>query len=102
MHRRTLIATLAILGAFTGLAPLTQAQTEIRYALPHATNVDLTLWNVQGQLVRSLVAEHQAAGWHSVTWDGRDGNGKSMASGIYYYRLETPEFTRTRRLVLIK
>ncbi len=76
--------------------------TEISFALPQASNVDLSIYNVLGQHVRNLVSGHQEAGKHSVTWDGRDNNGNPAASGIYFYRIKADNFTNIRKMTLLK
>ncbi|GAB4323106.1 MAG: hypothetical protein Kow0074_15060 [Candidatus Zixiibacteriota bacterium] len=76
--------------------------TEISFALPQAGRVDLSIYNVLGQHVRSLVNGHMEAGKHTVTWDGRDKNGNVAASGIYFYRIKADEFTDIRKMTLLK
>jgi len=60
--------------------------TEIRYQLPNAGHVSLVIFNITGQTIRTLVDEPKLAGYHSILWDGRDGSGDEVASGIYIYR----------------
>ncbi len=71
--------------------------TQIRYALPQAGRVRLTVYNALGQQVARLVDLRQEAGAYSVTWDARD-----FASGVYYYRLEAGSFREVKKLVLLK
>ena len=76
--------------------------TTIRYTLPEASNVRLTIYNVLGQEVRTLVNAAQSRGVHSVQWDGRDASGRQAATGIYIYRLEAGQFVATRNMVFTK
>ncbi|MCP4568286.1 MAG: T9SS type A sorting domain-containing protein [FCB group bacterium] len=76
--------------------------TTIRYSLAKQAQVNLVVFNVLGQKVRQLVLEKQDVGMHEVVWDGNDNAGYSVATGIYFYRLKTNEFTETRKMVLIK
>lgn len=76
--------------------------TQIRYQLPAATPVTLKVYNAAGQFVRTLADQKQAAGVHDVQWDGRNEAGQIVGSGVYFYRLETPEETHQRRMVLIR
>jgi len=76
--------------------------TLIRYDLPKATGVEITVYNTAGQKVRALAAGRRPAGSHSIAWDGRDGRGEAVASGVYLYRLETPEYGETRKMLLVK
>jgi hypothetical protein len=77
--------------------------TTIRYSIAEAGHVSLRVYNVAGQLVRTLVDEHQAPGRvRPVTWDGRNSAGQSVSSGVYFYKLTTAGFTKTRKMVLLK
>jgi len=81
--------------------------TEIRYQIPAigdqiTSNVNLSLYNVLGKMVRTLVDGKQSLGYYKVIWDGRDENGNPVASGIYFCRLKVGGFTKTRRMVLIR
>ncbi|RMG66714.1 MAG: T9SS C-terminal target domain-containing protein, partial [Calditrichaeota bacterium] len=76
--------------------------TTIVYDIPEATDVQLVIFNALGQRVRLLVHARQQAGRYRVQWDGRDEQGRSVASGIYIYQLHTPDFSRVRRMVLLK
>lgn len=76
--------------------------TTIRYSLPAATDVRLTVYNVVGQQVRVLVAEGQQSGPHSVEWDGRDAVGQVVANGPYLYRLEAGGRTAVQKMLFAK
>ena len=77
--------------------------TTIQYALPTATDVDLTVYNVVGQVVRTLVAEHQSAGRYTVEWDATDASGHSLSAGMYFYRLQAGgEFAEVKKMLLLK
>jgi hypothetical protein len=65
-------------------------------------HVTLQIFDVRGRLVRTLLAAPVAAGAKSVRWDARDDAGRSVATGVYLYRLEAPGFTETRKMLLIK
>lgn len=71
--------------------------TRIEYALPHASHVKLTVHNILGQLVATLVDEIQQPGLKSVQWDAT-----SMASGVYFYRMQSGPFSATRKLLLVR
>ena len=76
--------------------------TSIEYALPEAAQVELVVYDLLGQKVRTLVvAQQQSAGYYRLRWDGRDSMGRAMASGVYLYRLVTPEFVQTRKMTII-
>jgi hypothetical protein len=76
--------------------------TNIHFTLPARTGVRLAVYDVGGQLVSILVDEPRAAGPHSATWNGTNAAGEPVASGIYFYRLETRRETLTRKMILLK
>jgi len=76
--------------------------TTIRYELPDAADVRIEVFNAQGERVRVLVDRHQTAGQHTVSWDGRNSVGQTVATGVYFYRLRAGEFNRTRKMQLLK
>lgn len=78
--------------------------TTIAYDLPEATDVTLTVYNLSGQKVATLVTGKQKAGHYEVEWDGQDESGQAVASGVYLYRLETGKqgFVETRRMMLVR
>ncbi|MBS1272514.1 MAG: Sporulation-specific N-acetylmuramoyl-L-alanine amidase [Candidatus Marinimicrobia bacterium] len=71
--------------------------TKIEYTLPNDSKVRLTVFNLRGEIVRSLVAGYQSAGYHTVEFDASE-----MPSGVYLYRLESPEFTSTKKMSVVK
>ena len=66
------------------------------------TQIILKIYNLCGQLVRTLVDEEKAPGTYKVTWDGKNYSEEAVASGIYFYQLKSKNFTDTKRMVLIK
>ncbi len=76
--------------------------TVISYQLAVSSEVTLKIYNLLGQEVRTLVSGRQNAGVHSVTWDGRNEGGESVASGIYLYRLVAGGKVLTRKMTLVK
>jgi hypothetical protein len=76
--------------------------TTIAYSLPEASHVRLDIYNVKGQLVRTLINGEMPAGMHSVVWDGKDMKNAAVASGVYFYRVSSPKVTQTKRMLLMK
>jgi hypothetical protein len=76
--------------------------TEIRYLLPKGEKVKLTVFDVTGRELKTLVDEDVPAGSHAVRWDGTDRDGRAQASGVYFYRLEAGKYTQTHRMTLLK
>jgi hypothetical protein len=74
--------------------------TAIRYAVPHATSAKLSVYSATGALVRTLRDGKLDPGYYSATWNGRDGSGKFVASGIYLYRLEAGNYSATGKVLL--
>ncbi len=77
-------------------------QTTISFALPTDQNVKLKIYSTRGALVRSLLHGPQLAGMHRAVWNGRDDRGQGVASGVYFYRLETGDGNFTGKMVLTK
>jgi hypothetical protein len=76
--------------------------TMIRYTLPARTSIRLSIFDTHGRLVRTLVDGVADAGVHSATWDGRDDDGASVSSGIYFYRLRVDSRVESRKMLLLK
>ena len=78
------------------------ANTEIRLQLAKAGPVALTIYDVQGRLVRGLWSGLLAAGAHQLSWDGRDEAGRAAATGIFLYRLQSVGQSETRKMLLLR
>jgi hypothetical protein len=65
-------------------------------------NTTLKIYNILGQIVRTLVDEEKAPGNYNVVWDGKDDSGKEVSSGIYFYQLKTADYTFTKKMVLLR
>ncbi|MEL6823187.1 MAG: FlgD immunoglobulin-like domain containing protein, partial [Calditrichota bacterium] len=77
-------------------------QTEIAFQLPDTEFVTLNIFDVTGKLVRTLVRQKLSAGMHKRIWDGTSKSGNPVGSGIYFYRLAASDFTRTKKMMLIR
>ena len=82
-------------------------ETWIPYQLSEASPVSVSIYDMTGKLVRELSLGHQSAGFYNsreraAYWDGKNTLGENVASGVYFYKLETPSFQQTRRLVIMK
>jgi len=76
--------------------------TVLRFSLACEDRVVIDIYSIKGQLVRSLVNGVYGAGVHNVVWNGRDELGRSVSSGIYFYRIRTSEYTGVRKMLLLK
>ena len=76
--------------------------TQIVYQVPESGQVRLVVYNLLGQEVRRLVEGRVSAGFYQAVWDGRDDRGRSVSSGLYFYRMEAEDFSQVRKMVLLK
>lgn len=79
-----------------------RSQTQIRFTLPEAREVTVSVYDITGRKVATLLNQSLRAGPHKVRWDGRSGTGRTLSSGVYLYRVEAGEYSQTRRMVLIR
>ncbi len=77
-------------------------ETTISFALPQDEQTAIKVYNLRGQLVKTLVNDRMEAGEHEVVWSGRDDSGKNVSSGVYFLRMQTSGKTISRKLMLIK
>jgi flagellar hook assembly protein FlgD len=76
--------------------------TTISFSVPDRREVTLRVYDLRGRKVRELLDRTLMPGHYSVQWDGRDGQGARVASGIYLYRLESDQEVITRRMLMVK
>ncbi len=76
--------------------------TNIPYQVITPGEVNLTIYNLQGQRVKSLVSEHRRSGTYRISWDGTDDFQKSVSSGVYVYRLEIGDKIQSRKMILVR
>jgi len=76
--------------------------TTIRFDLPHAGHVRLTVYNIKGELVATLADGHMAEGQKEVIWTAKDDRGRSVTSGVYFYRIAAGDYIETRKMVLLR
>jgi hypothetical protein len=85
-----------------------RGNTEIKFALPRPGRVELSVYNVAGQKVAAPASGDYPAGYHSIRWNGKDGQGRALSNGVYFYRLEAlgqggpGSLTQTKRLIIVK
>jgi len=77
-------------------------ETTIRFSVKEASPVTIEIYNVKGQLVKTLVNDLKEAGNHSVVWNGRDNNNRSVSSGVYFYKMNAGKYSSTRKMILMK
>lgn len=76
--------------------------TKMNYCLPKSEHVRLTVYNMLGQHVRTLVDENKATGHYAAVWDGKDDRGQEVPIGIYLYKLQTEGFIDTKQMLFVK
>lgn len=76
--------------------------TNIVYTLPRDSHVSIRIFDPSGRLLRVLVDEFVEVGRHEVTWDGKDGNGRAVASGVYFCSMEAEGFKETKKMLLLR
>lgn len=76
--------------------------TNFQFSLSKSSHVKIEIFNMIGQKVKVLVDEDMKPGVYSADWNGRDENGNSVSSGIYFYRMQSGEYTDTKKMVLMK
>ncbi len=77
-------------------------ETTISFGLTEAGYTTLNIYNIAGQKIATLVQDELSAGTHSITWDGTTSNGANVASGMYFYRLQSGDYSITNKMVLMK
>jgi len=77
-------------------------ETAIRFVVPQASHVNVTIYNLRGETIRQLVSKNYAAGAHVLSWDGRDDSGRQAASGVYLYQIRTNDYSATQRMLLLR
>jgi flagellar hook assembly protein FlgD len=76
--------------------------TTIEYSVAKASPVELTIYDVRGQGVRTLVRENRLAGKYAAVWDGKNDGGRPISTGVYFCRLEIGSFVSVKKMVLLK
>jgi hypothetical protein len=76
--------------------------TDIQFSVPMASEVRINIYNIQGQLVRTLAQGNYSVGTHRVTWDGKSDAGVDVGTGLYIYRMEGYHFTQAKKMLLMK
>jgi hypothetical protein len=76
--------------------------TQIRFSVPKRTRIELSVYNILGQKVKTLLNEEIEAGNYTSTWNGKDDKGYDVSSGIYFYKLNAKEFSSTKKMLLVR
>ena len=76
--------------------------TEIRFDLPEAGNVNLAIYNLMGQKIRTLSSVNMTPGYHAIIWDGTNDMGSQVATGMYFYSIQSSDFQATKKMLFLK
>jgi hypothetical protein len=76
--------------------------TQIKYELPEASLVKITIYDMMGRIVNNLVSSQQNTGYKSVQWNATNNAGQPVSAGLYLYTIQAGEFIQTRKMVLLK
>jgi hypothetical protein len=76
--------------------------TTITFEIPENSDVTLSIYSINGHLVRELLKSFKSAGTHSCTWNGKDEAGKTVSNGIYLYRISSGQFSQTKKMIFAK
>ena len=78
------------------------SQTTFQYDVAEATSVKIYIYNTLGQLVKTIDRGDNGVGTHTVEWDGKNDDGDTLSSGVYFYQLRTKDFNKTMKMLLVK
>ena len=78
------------------------SQTTFQYDVAEATSVKIYIYNTLGQLVKTIDRGDNGIGTHTVEWDGKNDDGDTLSSGVYFYQLRTKDFNKTMKMLLVK
>lgn len=76
--------------------------TTISFYLQEHGLVNLSIYNMRGELVKKLVDNEEKSGIQKIKWDGKDEYGKPVSSGMYYFKISTGKYSSTKKMVLLK
>ena len=76
--------------------------TTLRYDLPEDALVNITIYDIMGRIVRTLINSQQNAGFKSIQWNANNDAGSPLSAGLYLYKVETDNFVQTRKMILLK
>jgi len=77
-------------------------ETNIRFSIPKSENVTLTIYNLLGVKVRTLCKGKMSAGTYNFRWDGLDNSGRPISTGVYFYQIQSKNFTTTKKMLFLK
>ncbi len=77
-------------------------ETTISFSIPEDSKVNLSIYNIKGQKVKTLIKDQLEKGFHEIIWNSKNNNGKLVASGVYFYKLKVGDYQKVKKMVLLK
>jgi len=77
-------------------------ETTINYSIVNPGRVNIDIFNIKGEKVRTLVDEYKSIGFYNTIWNGKDNSGKKVSSGVYFYNMKTDKYHKFRKMILLK
>ena len=77
-------------------------ETTIKYTLKNDSNVNITIYNIKGQKVKTLLNKFDTAGNHEIVWNGKSDTGHNVGTGVYFYKMTTGKYTKINKMTLLK
>ena len=76
--------------------------TQIRYDLPKDSDVSITIYDLMGRNIKTLLNKKESAGFRSISWDATNQNGEEVSAGMYIYLIQAGTFRETKKMILLK
>jgi len=76
--------------------------TTISFSIPQESNVEISIYNIKGQKIKSLINKKYEQGVHKAVWDGKDSSGKEVGTGVYFYKLDSGKSVQTKKMILLR
>ena len=76
--------------------------TTIRYEIPEDSFVNITIYDMIGNVVKNLVHNNQSSGYKSIQWDAANNQGEPVSAGVYLYKIQAGDFVDTKKMILLK
>lgn len=77
-------------------------ETTIRFSVKEKCHVNISIYNIKGQLVKTSVNEEMNSGYHSVVWNGTDNHGRDVSSGVYFYKMSAGNYSSIKKMIVMK
>ena len=76
--------------------------TQINYELPENSHVNITIFDILGNMVYDLVSQKESAGYKTIEWRATNDQGQPLSAGVYFYKIEAQKFIEVKKMILVK